>query len=59
MKLDDLKKYHCTVRMITEGTANDYEDMDLVRLNYELKNVCKIITDIFILCIYNIFSYQH
>ena len=58
MKEIDLKKYRCAVRMVTEGTVEDYEDMDLVPPNYHPKNVCKIITGADILCVKNkMFTY--
>ena len=53
MKEKDLKKYHCTVRMIMDGSIDDYEGVDLIIPNYNLKSVCKIITGVDILCVHN------
>ena len=39
MKPDDLKKYCCAVRIITKGIVDDYEDIDLIQPNYELKSI--------------------
>lgn len=58
MKEDNLKKYCCAVRMITDGTVEDYEDMDLITPNVEQKSACKIITGVDILCAHNqMFAY--
>ena len=58
MKEKDLKKHRCAVRMIIDGTVNDYDEMDLVPTNFHPKTVCKIITGVDILCVHNkMFTY--
>jgi len=58
MKEVDLKKYRCAVRMITDGSIDDYEDVDLIVPNYSLKCVCKIITGVDILAVHDeLFTY--
>ena len=51
MKEIELKKYRCAV-------LDDYEDVDLIVPNYNLKCVCKIITGVDILSVHDeFFSY--
>jgi len=58
MKPADLKKYRCAVRMITDGSVEDYEDVDLNTSHYELKSVVKIISGLDIIRVHNcLFTY--
>jgi len=58
MKENELKKYRCATQMVMDGLIDDYEDVDLIVPNYDLKSVCKIITGVDILSIHDgLFSY--
>ena len=58
MKENELKKYRCTVKIVTDSSIDNYKDVDLIIPNYNLKYVCKIITGINILSMYDkLFSY--
>ena len=58
MKPVDLKKCRCSVRMITEGSVEDYEDVDLNTSHFELKSVARTATGIDISCVHNcLFTY--
>ena len=58
MKPTDLKKYRCSVRMITDGSVEDYEDVDLNTSHFELKSVARIITGLDIICVHKcLFNY--
>ena len=58
MKPVDLKNYRCSVRMITEGSVEDYEDVDLNTSHFELKSVTRIVSGIDINCVHNfLFTY--
>ena len=53
MKPEDLEKYRCSVRMITDGSVEDYEDVDLNTSLFELKSVARIVTGLDIICVHN------
>ena len=53
MKPADLEKYHCLVRMITDGSVEDYKDIDLSTSHFELKSIARIITGLDIICVHN------
>ena len=58
MKPVDLKKHRHSVRMITEGSVEDYEDADLNTYHFELKSVARIMSGIYIICVHNcLFTY--
>ena len=58
MKKEDLLKYRCAIRMIDDGSVDDYEDVDLFHPNFELQSVCRIITGADILSLHNdLFNY--
>ena len=49
----DLKKYRCSVRMITEGSVEDHEDVDLNTSHFELKSVARIASGVDVSCVHN------
>lgn len=58
MKPDQLSKYRCSIRMVTEGSVEDYEDVDLNTSQFDLKCVARIISGVDIVCAHNcLFNY--
>ena len=58
VKENELKKYCCTTQMVADSSIDNYEDVDLIVPNYNLKCAHKIITGINILSLYDkLFSY--
>ena len=43
MNADDLKKYQCAIRIITDGYVDDYDNVDLNASNFRLKDVVRVI----------------
>ena len=58
MKETELKKYRCSVRMITDDSVEEYEDVDLNTNTFELKTIAKIISGVDIISVHNsLFTY--
>ena len=46
MKEEELKTYRCTIRMITDGAFEGYDDIPLVSNEWPRKHICKCILEI-------------
>ena len=46
MKEDELKKYQCIIRMITDSYVDDYDNVDLNSSDFWLKDVARIISSL-------------
>ena len=58
MNTDDLKKYRCAIRMITDGYVDDYDDVDLNASDFRLKDVVRVISGLDIINVHSsLFSY--
>ena len=58
MKPANLNKYYYSIRMVTEGSVEDYEDADLNTSQFNLKCVARIISGVGIVCAHNyLFTY--
>ena len=58
MKPDELKKYRCAIRMITDGYVEDYDDVDLNSSDFQLNDLVKIISGLDIIDVRrSLFSY--
>jgi len=55
MKDSDLKKFRCAVRMITDGTIEDYKNMDLITNEFDLKTISRMISGLDIISIHKSF----
>ena len=53
MKEDELNKYRCAIRMITDGFIEDYADVDLNAITFRLKDVTMIVTGLGIISVQN------
>ena len=56
MKPVELKKYCYSIRIIIEGSVENYEDVDLNTYHFDLKSVARIISGLHILCVHNCLS---
>ena len=58
MKPDELKKYRCAIRMITDGYVEDYDDVDLNSSDFQLNDLVRIISGLDIIDVQSsLFSY--
>ena len=58
MKEDELNKYRCAIRMITDGYVDDYDDVDLNSSDFRLKDLASVISGLDIIDVQSsLFSY--